>query len=300
MENDAINGIINLDKPQGNTSFQMVALVRRLSGVRKVGHSGTLDPDATGVLPILIGRATKLARFLTESKKTYRAQIEFGVTTDTYDSSGAVIQTTDTSSITIDKVESALEGFLGDIEQIPPMYSAIKHQGKPLYHLARAGIEVPRKPRNVTIFKLDIIKWENPVLTIEVECSKGTYIRSIAHDLGHIMGCGAHLAGLIRTQSGPFHVNESVSVDQLEECSRERQWEMLMHPLDSVLTHLDAVVVSAEDEESISCGRPFHLAEDHDGYEGEQRRAYSSDGRFIALVHFDQKDRFWRPEKVFI
>lgn len=300
MGHDVFDGIINLNKPQGKTSFQMVALVRRLSGVRKVGHSGTLDPDATGVLPILIGRATRLARFLTDSRKAYHAEVEFGIATDTYDSSGTTVQTGDSSFLTMDLVEATLSSFRGSIEQIPPMFSAIKHQGKPLYHLARAGIEVPRKPRSVTIFELHITSWEAPVLTIEVECSKGTYIRSLAHDLGQMLGCGAHLKSLIRTSSGNFSIEDSISVEQLEECSREGEWQMIVHAPDFILGHLDTVVVNKEEEESISHGRSFVVTQDQAGCAGEQRRAYSHDGRFLALVKLDQTGNLWKPEKVFV
>ncbi|MBT4510958.1 MAG: tRNA pseudouridine(55) synthase TruB, partial [Chloroflexi bacterium] len=162
MGRDAIDGLINLNKPKGKTSFQMVSLVRRLSGVRKVGHSGTLDPDATGVLPILIGRPTRLATFLTESTKVYRAEVEFGISTDTYDASGNVVQRGDTSALATERIEAALDSFRGVIEQTPPMYSAIKYQGKPLYHLARAGVEVPRQSRKVTISRLEITDWQSP------------------------------------------------------------------------------------------------------------------------------------------
>ncbi|NQT72599.1 MAG: tRNA pseudouridine(55) synthase TruB [Chloroflexi bacterium] len=299
MGHDVFDGIINLNKPQGKTSFQMVALVRRLSGVRKVGHSGTLDPDATGVLPILIGRATRLASFLTDSRKTYRAEVEFGTATDTYDSSGNVVQTGDSSSLTIEQVEAALSSFRGSIEQIPPMFSAIKHQGKPLYHLARAGIEVPRNPRKVTIFELDIISWKAPILSIEVECSKGTYIRSLAHDLGQMLECGAHLKSLVRTQSGPFTVDESVSITQLEECFKEGKWQTIVHSPDFILGHLDSVMVGTVEEDSVIHGRPFTVAEGHEEYDGEQRRAYSSEGRFLALVKFDREKGLWKPVKVF-
>jgi len=296
---NVLDGIINLNKPQGKTSFQMVALVRRLSEVRKVGHSGTLDPDATGVLPILIGKATKLARFLTDSDKTYHAEIEFGSATDTYDSSGSVVQTGDSSSLTIEQVEVALSSFRGSIEQIPPMFSAIKYQGKPLYHLARAGIEVPRKPRKVTIFTLDITSWEIPILSIEVECSKGTYIRSLAHDLGQMLGCGAHLKRLIRTKSGPFIINDSVSVEQVEGCFREGELQSIVHLPDFILGHLDSVTVGETEEDSVIHGRSFAVTEDQSGYDGEIRRTYSSEGRFLALVKFDQKDGLWKPVKVF-
>ncbi len=198
----------------------MVALVRKLTGERKVGHAGTLDPNATGVLPILVGQATKLARFLTDATKVYRAEICFGSATTTYDSSGTITQKGDATPLTLDQIRLALNSFCGLTLQIPPMYSAIKHHGKPLYQLARSGIEVPRSPRKVNISRIDVIDWQNPIITIEVECSKGTYIRSLAHDLGQKVGCGAHLSELTRLQCGPFTIDKAISVAQLEDAGR--------------------------------------------------------------------------------
>ncbi len=278
----------------------MVSLVRRLSGVRKVGHSGTLDPDATGVLPILIGRTTRLASFLTESTKVYRAEVEFGISTDTYDASGEIVQRGDTSALTTEKIEAVLENFRGVIEQMPPMYSAIKYQGKPLYHLARAGVEVPRQSRTVTIFRLEITDWQSPVLSIEVECSKGTYIRSLAHDLGQVLECGAHLRDLVRIRTGPFHIDESISVEQLENGFQSGTWNEFLHPPDLAIAHLDAVVVDSEGEEAVLHGRAFSVDVDQLVGEGEQRRAYSSDGRFLALICFNREDNLWQPKRVFV
>ncbi|MCL0039255.1 tRNA pseudouridine(55) synthase TruB [Dehalococcoidia bacterium] len=296
----SIHGVINLNKPQGMTSFRVVARVRKLSGERKVGHSGTLDPEATGVLPILLGRATRLARFLVESPKVYRARVEFGRATTTYDASGTTTGRGDASSLTLEQIESAINSFRGPIEQIPPMYSAIKHRGRPLYHLARTGIEVPRKPRMVTIYRLDLLDWQSPILSIEVECSKGTYIRSLAHDIGQLLGCGAHLAGLVRLQTGIFHIDESISLAELEDVFEHGYWETFIHPPDSVLSHLAAIAVDVAGEDALVHGRPLSQRDDEDAASGEQRRAYSSDGRFLALIRFNAETGSWRPEKVFV
>ena len=278
----------------------MVALVRKLSGVRKVGHSGTLDPDATGVLPILIGKATRLASFLIDSSKTYRSEIEFGHATTTYDSSGDVTFEGDTSPLTLEGIESALEQFRGPIQQTPPMYSAIKHQGKPLYRLARSGIEVERQSRNIHIYRLETGDWQNPFLTLEVECSKGTYVRSLAHDLGQVLGCGAHLRGLVRLQSGPFHINQSVSIVELESGFEDDSWQGFVHPLDTALMHLSAITVNSQEEENISYGRPVALVEKREAIDGEICRAHSENGQFLALVQFDQETGLWHPKKVFV
>ncbi len=295
-----IDGIINLNKPSGKTSFQMVALVRKLTGVRKVGHSGTLDPDATGVLPILIGRATRLAPFLTDTAKIYRAEIQFGRATTTYDSSGDTTAQADASSLTLDMIESGLKQFCGDIEQIPPMYSAIKHKGKPLYRLARAGMEVVREPRKITIFRIEILQWQIPCLTVEVECGKGTYIRSLAHDLGQMLGCGAHLAGLIRIQTGPFRVEKSISTDELESGFESNSWRDFIHSPDIALENLVAIKVDESGEQNISCGQPVKYISDFDTPDGGLGRAYSEDGRFLALIRYEEEQDLWYPKRVFI
>ncbi len=297
---NTIDGIINLNKPQGKTSFQMVALVRRLTGVRKTGHSGTLDPAATGVLPILIGRATKLASFLTDSAKTYRAEIEFGRSTTTYDSSGDTIDEGDTSSLTFETIEKKLERFRGDIEQIPPMFSALKHQGKPLYKLARAGIEIARAPRKLHIFRLEIQNWQTPLLSVEVECSKGTYIRSLAHDLGQTLGCGAHLKALIRVQTGPFHIDQSVTTDQLETGFQNNSWQSFVHSPDIALSRLTAITIKASEKSNITQGKPVTPVDEQEASKNELVRVYSEEGQFLALVHFNQETGLWHPKKVFV
>ena len=187
-----MDGILNINKPCGKTSFSMVAMVKRLTGERRVGHAGTLDPIATGVLPICLGQGTRVIEFLVDATKTYRAEIELGVTTDTYDADGRIIQRGDPSGISQDHLEAALASFCGLIRQTPPMYSAVKYQGKPLYKLARAGITVERRSRLAKIHRLELVDWQPPVATIEVVCGKGTYIRSLAYDLGQ-----AWVAGLI-------------------------------------------------------------------------------------------------------
>jgi tRNA pseudouridine55 synthase len=287
----SIDGILNINKPAGKTSFEVVALVRRLSGERRVGHGGTLDPEATGVLPIGLGRGTRVTAFLAEESKVYQAQVELGTATDTYDASGKITCTGDVSTVTREQVEAALASFRGLIEQIPPLYSALKYQGQPLYRLARAGIEVPRPPRKVNIFRLELLHFELPLLTLEVTCSKGTYIRSLAHDLGQALGCGAHLKSLVRLKSGPFHLSEAVSLPQLEDAFRHRYWQLLLHPLDVVLLRLMAIIVGEENERAIVNGRPLLLpggnAGPSQGRAGELYRAYSRDGRLIALLRCD-------------
>ena len=293
-----MTGILNIDKPSGMTSFQVVALVKRLSGERRVGHAGTLDPIATGVLPVCIGQATRVIEFLSEARKTYLAEIELGIATDTYDISGLVTQRGDTSTIDRERLESALNSFRGLIRQTPPMYSAVKHQGKPLYELARAGITVERKIRTAEVYSLDFIDWQSPVATIKVVCSKGTYIRSIAHDLGQYLGCGAALRSLSRLKYGSFDIKDALSLSHLEDAFRYGYWPELVHPLDSVLAHWEAVVIGNDDEENMKMGRSLILK--GDAVVGKRCRTYTLDGRFVGVLRFNPVSGSWHPEKVLL
>ncbi|HEU5432398.1 MAG TPA: tRNA pseudouridine(55) synthase TruB, partial [Thermomicrobiales bacterium] len=199
-----LHGFLVIDKPAGWTSFDVVARARRLLGEKRIGHAGTLDPAATGVLPLAVGAARKTLEFLAEASKTYDAEITFGVETDTWDRDGAVVAMADAGELTRDQIAGALEPFRGSFAQTPPMHSAIKIGGRKLYQLARKGEEIERPARSVTIHALDLLGWESPVARLRVDCSKGTYIRSLAHDLGAALGMGAHLSALRRTRTGPF------------------------------------------------------------------------------------------------
>ncbi len=294
----SVDGILNIDKPAGKTSLEMVNLVRRLSGQRRVGHAGTLDPGATGVLPLCLGQATRIIPFLLDAPKTYRAEIELGVSTDTYDADGHVTQRVDPSFVTREQVEGVLPSFRGPILQKPPMYSAVKHQGRRLYDLARAGIEVERKLRRAEIFRLEIIDWHPPLFTIEVECGKGTYLRSLVHDLGRSLGCGSYLRKLVRLRSGIFNIKDSITPSQLEDSFGHGYWQDLLYPMDVVLEHWTAAIVGKEGEQAIRNGRPLALGEE-EGRDRAHCRAYSLDGRFLAVLRFLPEKGLWQPEKVF-
>jgi tRNA pseudouridine55 synthase len=245
-----LDGILNINKPKGKTSFSIVAKIKKLSGERRVGHAGTLDPDATGVLPVCLGQGTRVIEFLVNTTKTYRAWIEFGKATDTYDGNGRVTHEGDISTINKRRIETTLEIFRGSIEQIPPMYSAVKQGGQPLYKLARAGITVARKKRTAVIHRLELITWRKPVATVEVECGKGTYIRSLAHDLGGKLSCGAFLKSLVRTRCGIFKIEEAITLAQFEEAHRHDYWEQYLYPIDSVLRELPAIVIDEDSEKA--------------------------------------------------
>lgn len=299
MDPHTLSGIINLDKPRGWTSFHAVARIRRLSTCRRVGHSGTLDPDASGVLPVFLGRAARLARFVTDLPKVYRAVIEFGSATATYDASGPVIGRGDPSALDAERIAAALDSFRGLIEQIPPMYSAIKHKGKPLYHFARSGTEIARRPRRVSVHRLTIIEWRNPRLTVEIECGKGTYIRSIAHDLGQALGCPAHLEELTRTRSGPFRIEESVSPADLEDSFHRDDWTRYLQPPEAAVSHFEPIGLEDAGERDFLHGKPLPLTTSPPGFEGEHRRIHARDGRFLGIARFDPQETLWRPVIVF-
>ncbi|WP_416176362.1 tRNA pseudouridine(55) synthase TruB [Clostridium sp.] len=211
-----MNGILNINKPKGMTSFDVVKKVKSICNMKRVGHTGTLDPGASGVLPICIGRATKLVDYIMEGSKTYVATLKLGVVTDTYDKYGKIVFE---SNLDVNEKEiiDSIMSFKGNISQIPPMYSALKVNGKRLYELARKGIKVERKTRNITIYSIDILKVDLPYVKFEVKCSKGTYIRSLCHDIGQKLGCGGTMWELLRTHSGGFDISDSISVLDLNE-----------------------------------------------------------------------------------
>ena len=249
------------------------------------------------MLPVCLGQATRIVEFLADATKTYRAEIELGVTTDTYDASGTVVQREDPAGIHREQAESALAAFRGLIHQTPPMYSAVKHQGKKLYQLARAGITVERKSRPITIYNLVLVDFRPPLVTIEVACGKGTYIRSLAHDLGQVLGCGASLKSLVRLSYGPFDISNAVSVSQLEDAFRHGSWEHFVHPMDSVLSAWPAVVVDEATAQLISNGTAVNLSLEASG--GRYCRTYTADGHFLGVLRFDPEKKQWHPQKVF-
>ncbi len=296
-----MDGILNINKPSGRTSFSVVAQVKRLSGERRVGHAGTLDPEACGVLPVCLGQGTRVIEFLLDWSKVYRAEISLGVATDTYDATGKIIQQADPSRISRGQFETALGSFCGLISQVPPMYSALKYHGQKLYELARAGVTVNRESRQVKVYQLKLIDFKLPLVTIEVECGRGTYIRSLAHDLGGLLGCGAHLKSLVRLRYGPFDIADAVSPSRLEDAFSYNHWQDMVYPMDTVLSRWAAVVVSREQEPGVRNGVPLVLEDAPDGTGSERRcRAYSRDGCFLAVLCFNPESGQWRPEKVFV
>jgi len=296
MPGQKLCGILNINKPSGMTSHDVVLRVRKISGQKRVGHAGTLDPLATGVLILCLGQATRVAEYLMASDKMYRARVRLGVTTDTYDTEGRVTGQAGAEGITRAQVERELSGFVGSLEQTPPMYSAIKHKGTPLYRLARRGQVVARKARKVEIRTLRLTEWAPPQLEIEVHCSKGTYIRSLAHDLGQRLGCGAHLAGLTRMASGRFSIEQAITLEELEQAFAKGEGASLLQPLDVALQAFPSVIVDQATESKIGFGQRVRLSE---APEALMCRAYSADGRLLALLRYDAGG-LWQPHKVFV
>lgn len=285
-------GFLNIDKPVGMTSHDVVAVIRRGTRIKKVGHAGTLDPLATGILIVCVDKATRLSEFVMAHTKTYEADIRLGVETDTYDAEGAITRT-DEHPISREQFAAALTGFIGDIQQIPPMYSAIKQDGKKLYDLARQGQTVERPARPVTIYALELLKWDFPHAHVRVICTAGTYIRSLAYDIGRVLEVGGHLAGLRRTQSGNFDLANAVPLDTLREAMAAGDWERYLLSPEVALADLPRVDLSAEQSQMAQQGRFLAL-----DCQGAVVRAYDPDGQLIALL--EPHESLWKPMKVLV
>jgi tRNA pseudouridine55 synthase len=291
-----LSGIFNINKPAGMTSHDVVKEIRKVSGERRVGHAGTLDPMATGVLLVCIGSATRVTEYLMRHPKCYRAEITLGVTTDTLDAQGEVTQVAEIVDVSRQAVERALETFVGTIQQVPPMYSALKKDGKKLYELARQGITVEREPREVEIRRLEIVAWSPPRVTVDVECSKGTYIRALARDLGEMLEVGAYLSDLTRMASGRFTLSDASDLETVIEAIQGGWWMLLIHPLDEALLEYEAMIVDESTEERIRHGQMIDAPRSGDM---AYARAYSRNGRFIAVMRYEEWAGKWQPHKVF-
>ena len=324
-----MDGILNINKATGMTSHDVVATIRKLLKQKRAGHAGTLDPAASGVLPICVGQATRVSEYLSESGKAYQAQIVFGIATDTYDAEGAITSTASTAGLTLAKIEEMLPHFLGPQEQVPPRYSAIKLQGQAAYKRARAGEEFALEPRPIVIYSLEAVDWTPPRLALAIECSKGTYIRSLAHDLGAHLGCGAYLDALVRTRSGPFLLSESITLEQLADALNSDAIQHYLYPADKALEQYPALLLDAETIEQVKHGHAFRRgdprgrpADDDPSRRGDPRgrpaafhrvgpsgrpaenhptiaRVYDAGGQFVAIAEWDAEQNAWQPRKVF-
>ena len=269
------DGIIVINKPQDWTSMDVCAKLRGVFHEKRVGHAGTLDPMATGVLPVFVGQATKAVSFAEDGKKEYRASLRLGVVTDTQDIWGTVLREA-AVSVSESDLRAVLPRFTGEIEQVPPMYSAVKVQGKKLYELARKGVEVERKPRRITIYELELLERDkNGDYGLRVVCSKGTYIRTLCHDIGAALGCGGCMSALTRTMAAGFTIDEAVTLDDAQE-----RGDKLLRPVDSLFRQYPAYRIDyAEAERRCRCGNPIRAFNSKDG----MYRVYGRDGTFLAL-----------------
>jgi len=289
-----LDGIINIYKDKGFTSHDVVAVVRRTINQKKVGHTGTLDPDATGVLPVCVGKATKLADYIMAAEKTYIAEVTLGVTTDTLDSSGNVIETKEVN-FSEEEIKNAVMSFVGEQEQIPPMYSAIKINGKKLYELAREGKEVDRKARRINIFDIEILSLEMPdKIKIKVDCSKGTYIRTLCGDIGQKLGCGAHMSSLERTRSGSFVKENSITLDELKNLCENGESDRVLLSMEKAVEKYKKITVSPKAEKLLYNGAKIYenyFRNEEKAVKDEITAVYDSKNNLIGLytLLFDEE-----------
>jgi tRNA pseudouridine55 synthase len=292
-----ISGILNIDKPTGMTSHDVVAYLRRLIGQRRIGHAGTLDPMATGVLLLCLGQATRVAEYLLTGRKKYLAVVHLGVATDTYDAEGSIAQRVESFTLSREEITEALSTFQGQIQQVPPPYSAIRKQGRRLYELARQGILVQTPPRQVEVDKIEFLAWDPPELTLRITCSPGTYIRSLAHDLGQVLKVGGHLTALRRLASGNWRLEEAVKLDDLTAAIQTGAWLQLLHPVDAALQDLERVDLSVDLVQRVSQGQAVELKARP---ETHLARAYAPGDTLVAILKpSSKKPGLWQPKKVF-
>ncbi len=291
-----INGIININKEAGFTSHDVVAKLRGILKQKKIGHTGTLDPDATGVLPVCLGNGTKLCELLTDKTKEYIAEIVLGTTTDTEDLSGAVLSQKEFVKEK-EQIKKVIESFIGEYNQIPPMYSAIKVNGKKLYELAREGQVIERKPRSVSIYSIQIIEWDLPKVKIIVQCSKGTYIRSLCRDIGNELQCGACMGKLIRSRSGDFVLENSYKLSEIEKFVENKQILKYVTPVDDFFKAYPKVVVYGTNEFLVKNGNKFQL---EGGCYKEKVRVYLEDNTFVGVYEYNNENGLYIPFKMFL
>lgn len=298
-----INGIVNIYKEKGYTSHDVVAVLRKVVGQKKIGHTGTLDPDATGVLPVCLGRATKVCELLTDHDKTYEALLLLGKTTDTQDISGEVLEEKDPAHLTEEEVRSCIESFIGEYDQVPPMYSALKVNGKKLYELAREGKTVERKSRRVQIHGIRILEMNLPHVRMEVDCSKGTYIRTLCHDIGEKLQVGGCMEELERTKVGRFLKEDAVTLDEVRQKMEQGEGAELFTPLDQIFAELPAVTVTDAKAWMSYNGNDLperFLLEKEEWTDGQEVRVYDSRKNFIGLYQYRAPKKLFHIKKMFL
>lgn len=304
--NNVCNGIINVYKERGFTSHDVVAKLRGICQMKKIGHTGTLDPEAVGVLPVCLGSGTKLCDMLTGWDKEYIATLRLGIVTDTQDMTGQVLERCGAErmeALSEDEVWNAIMSFMGDYDQIPPMYSALKVDGKKLYELARAGREVERKPRRVRIEEIEIQHIALPVVKMRIVCSKGTYIRTLCHDIGVKLGCGGTMEELTRSRVGIFRMEDALTLAQLEQLRDENKISSVIASPDTVFKDDRAVVVNEQGHRMVQNGNHLglkHLSERPQLSDKEEVRVYDGAGKFYGIYAFHEADGILKPVKMFL
>lgn len=294
---DFITGAMVVDKPVGMTSHDVVKVIRGGTGIRRAGHTGTLDPRASGVLVVLIGPAVRLSEYLSASDKRYQAIIRFGVATDTYDTEGKQVgETKSVDHITESDFQQLLRDYEGKIAQVPPAHSAIKVNGQKAYDLARRGEDVELEPRIVDVYNLELLEWAPPEAVIDVYASSGTYVRSLANDLGNDLEVGAHLTGLRRTKNGQFTLRDAVRLQELKDSFEEGDWYKHLIPAAETLADWHTIELTPEDAEKIKHGHRIPAEPGSSGW----ARGLSEQGDLIALLEVPEGEEFWQPRKVFI
>lgn len=293
-----MDGIIVINKEKGFTSHDVVAKLRGILHMKKIGHTGTLDPEAQGVLPVALGKGTRLVELLTEKEKTYEAVLHLGITTDTQDMTGSILEEKEVC-VSEKEIRDAAASFLGDQLQIPPMYSALKVGGKKLYELAREGKVVERTPRPVHFYEIEILGIELPLVRIKVTCSKGTYIRTLCHDLGNALGCGGCMEALLRTRSGAFTLEKSYTLSQVEEAVKDETIEEKVISIEEVLSDYPAVCCTSEGRRLLDNGNPMGEAFVKGNHKNGWVRMYTEDGRFAALYQWEERRQQYFPVKMF-
>lgn len=292
---NVVSGVLVVDKPTGMTSHDVVQVVRRGTGIRRAGHTGTLDPRASGVLVILLGPAVRLSEFVSASDKRYQATIRVGSSTDTYDSEGTITNQTSDIDVSEEQFNEILQQFTGEIEQVPPPYSAVKVKGRKAYEMARRGEEVELKPRIINVYSLEVLEWDPPESVIDVYCSSGTYVRSLANDIGKALGTGAYLVGLRRTKSGRFTLRDAVPLRILREAFEAGDWYNNLIPAAEALADWPMVELDADQMEFVRHGHRIPAESGQTGW----ARGVSEQGDLVALMEVDEDTLEWQPRKVF-
>jgi tRNA pseudouridine55 synthase len=294
-------GYLNINKPQDWTSTDVVRKLKGITRSKKIGHGGTLDPLATGVLPICVGAATRFADTVLLGTKSYRVTMELGSSTNTYDSTGEKTAEADWLGVTREDVVESLEAFRGKFDQVPPMFSALHHNGQRLYKLARKGIEVERPARPVEVMSLELVEFNAPEVILQVECGHGFYARTLVHDIGEKLGTHAHLSGLVRTHAGVFKLEDTVTIEQVSEAAENGDWRTVVMPIDTTLQHLCETTLNPMFVEMVKHGRQLSVDDvgNPGDYEsGDRVRAYTPEGDLLAILIFEPEKLGWRPEKV--